>query len=1022
MTTLFGKFGRLSGSLALAVLAAVLLAVVPQQKALAKGPLAGTVLCTDLTYPSGDITCTYSSGPGSLLGGWVLTITDYLVSGTKSVTSGTLAVTGSDTFGLTYYNGAMGYNVAGFSPAGLLVSSGATLNISGATTQVNANTEVILGTMNQTGATNTVSDAVNGAGFYICPLGLTGCGFTTPPYGQLSTVAGTLEVSGQGSVGGVYKLSGNGVVTTTDLVTDNGGSFQQVAGNVNIYPQTTQTQNGAGGDGLYVGYQSTGSYTLESGILQMGHVNSSNQSSTGYEYVGYLAGSSGTFTQSGGSNLLSAVNPSGAAAGVLYVGYSGHGSYVQTGGILADSYPADEYLGYNPGSAGSFTQTGGDNGVAFLKGVPSSAAVEELYIGYRGTGSYTLGALGASANSALLYADYEEVGTNAYNASFTTIENGVGTFTQRAGTNAPSIGLFVGDNQLPGTSPTFLKSNGTPITPQGSYTLSGGALDAGGEYVGWATYGTISQSGASTNTTDSLELGTGTSTQIGYGSYDMSGGKLIASSVIEVGMSRGIGAFDQSGGLVDGQVVVGAGGTGSYLENGTTAQVIGDSETIAQSGGSGSFTQLRGSNSLFYTPAGSTIGFWESVTVGGSGGGTGTYNLGCTGGSVSTCVAASAVTLSAGNEEIGLSGPTGRGTLTQWGNTSNTLQQQLYVGEEGIGVYNLYGASSGAGAASLTAPSEQIGGGTYGTGTFNQAGGKNTVSGALTIALGTSYSPGTYAMTGGTLSAGSLTVSSRGTYEQTGATTSATIKGAAVNDGTILLNAATLTVDGSYTQSSGAVKTLLNGGTLDPTAISIQAGSFGGSGSVVGNTSVSGTGSVQVGAPSGSLDLKGNYAQSAGTLTFDIAANGSGFTVSSLVFTPGSTVSIDKATVVFDFLAGANPLTFFDSGKFVTDSFLQLSTGKEFSSEYNLATTLESDTFKATSASYTITGFAYNPVTGATKLTESGTGASGGGPSGNMGSGGGPGRGVPEPAPLTLLTVGLALLTWNVRRRASAGH
>ena len=151
---------------------------------------------------------------------------------------------------------------------------------------------------------------------------------------------------------------------------------------------------------------SSGTYTLSgSGLL-----------SAPYEYVGYSG--TGTFTQSGGTNSISggtANVPSG-----LYVGYAtgSSGSYSLTGSGLL-SIPC-EYVGFS--GAGTFTQSGGTSIIAGgVAGVPSF-----LWLGDYGNGTYSLS--GGSLSIPYEYVSY--VGT--------------GNFTQSGGTNTLSNNLYLG--------------------------------------------------------------------------------------------------------------------------------------------------------------------------------------------------------------------------------------------------------------------------------------------------------------------------------------------------------------------------------------------------------------------------------------------------------------------------------------------------------------------------------------------------------------------------------------------------
>ena len=184
------------------------------------------------------------------------------------------------------------------------------------------------------------------------------------------------------------------------------------------------------------------------------------------------------------------------------------------------------------------------------------------------------------------------------------------------------------------------------------------------------------------------------------------------------------------------------------------------------------------------------------------------------------------------------------GTFTQSGGAA-TLSSGLYLGggPTGIGTYNL------SGTGTLSAPTEGLGynyTGSGGTGTFNQSGGTNTVSGNLylgdnsasqaTYVLGgtghlsapneyVAYAPATTALfqqTGGTNTANYLSISSGGTYQLSGgAATVASLALAA--GGTCQLDGGTLTINGSLAnqgliEGNGAAATLTANCIVDLTS------------------------------------------------------------------------------------------------------------------------------------------------------------------------------------------------------------
>ncbi len=231
-----------------------------------------------------------------------------------------------------------------------------------------------------------------------------------------------------------------------------------------------------------------------SGALQI----TTGRLSASQQYVGYSG--TGTVMQSGGANTTSYLTLANNA--------SSKGNYTLTGsGQLSAQF---EYCG-NEGPAG-ITQSGGTNTVGY-----------GLYVGAfnpTGVGSYDL--YGPSQ----LSAPTEYVGYWY-----------VGTFTQSGGTNTAGnlyLGYFFGYGS------------------NGSYSLSGaGQLSvSGSEYVGYNqaasgsvnAVGTFTQSGG-TNTAGSLAL----ACSGGSGTYNLNGGQLVVSSISQ---GSGTAAFDFSGGTL----------------------------------------------------------------------------------------------------------------------------------------------------------------------------------------------------------------------------------------------------------------------------------------------------------------------------------------------------------------------------------------------------------------------------------------------------------------------------------------
>ncbi|HEX4053872.1 MAG TPA: NF038122 family metalloprotease [Tepidisphaeraceae bacterium] len=435
-----------------------------------------------------------------------------------------------------------------------------------------------VGTFNQSGGTNTI-DGENGLllgenigsnGTYLLSgsgaldvsggnemVGIAGTG-TLNQSGGSNTISGGLDIGNQAGALGTYMLSGSATLSVTDTagetIGDNGtGTFIQTGG----------TNNAS--NLFYVGFEtgSSGTYTLSgTGAL----------SCSTTEYVGYIG--TGSFNQSGGTNTITGNNSLLIGTNVGSVG-----TYTLSGGTLSDGGTniGGEYVGY--GASGTFTQTGGMNmitgGYSLIVGFGGPSGTYNLsgtgelsdnggeYVGYSTTGSLN-----------------QSAGTNTITGGYALLVGGFGTATGTyalSGTGALSVsgGEFIGYssngifNQTGGTntltsySSLFLAFNAGST---GTYTLSGGtATIAGGVYVG----GTGSASGGSgTLTVNSGQLNVSNLLDVyGAGIVNINGGSTTigALSIAAGGIVNVNSAFIIDYGVGDESA---AGTIRSYLQSG----------------------------------------------------------------------------------------------------------------------------------------------------------------------------------------------------------------------------------------------------------------------------------------------------------------------------------------------------------------------------------------------------------------------------------------------------------------------
>ncbi len=230
-----------------------------------------------------------------------------------------------------------------------------------------------------------------------------------------SNWGGTLPDSGGGGVisnGGTATIaSSNAYATVLTLGGTGGGTLQMTAGALS----TTGSLNvGFGGNGAIV--QSGGGISVGTETQQP-------------FYLGFDAGSSGIYALSGNGGIF---------AQTEYVGYSGRGSVVQTGG---NNGAAAMYLAYNAGSSATYS----------LSGTGVCSATNE-YLAESGTASYTqCGGTNTINSNFMMTGGATSCGSYALSGSGLLVAgeegfygNGTITFTQTGGTNSVSVFLLGG--------------------------------------------------------------------------------------------------------------------------------------------------------------------------------------------------------------------------------------------------------------------------------------------------------------------------------------------------------------------------------------------------------------------------------------------------------------------------------------------------------------------------------------------------------------------------------------------------
>jgi autotransporter-associated beta strand protein len=728
---------------------------------------------------------------------------NFSVTGSATSTISALAITsaGPRTFAVAAGStlNVTGYFSNLYGDFGLIEAGGGTMILTGANTYTGATT-ISGGTLQIGGA------GVLGGGNYNGAISNNGALFVSTSRSQ--TFGGVISGSG-----GLTKV-GSGIVTLTGVNTYNGSTT--VDGGTLQIPSGSLASNNS----FYVGYSGSGS------VAQSGGTNS--VSPFGALTLGYSAGSSGTYSLSGGSLF----------AFYEELGESGSGSFTQSGGTNTNLASASGLtLGDNPGSSGTYNLTGsgllsapgetignsGSGSFTHSGGTNSVSGSVVLGIGSASSGTYNL------SGSGLLSATNEYIG-----------DSGSGSFTQSGGTNSVSATLTAATG--------YLDSSGT-------YILRGGSLSAQTEYLGFNYSGTgsFTQSGG-TNSLGSLVLAeSATST----GTYNLNGGLLSLSSV-----SRGQGSatFNFSGGTFQAAstfstsvpiVLSTAGSNGLFDTEGNTLTLVGPLSGPGgfQKAGSGTLVLAvaNGYTGTTLVSAGTLLLANVSALSGSTfdTSGTGSLSFGTLGGAAFgglqgsgnltlSNTANAAVSLSVGGNNAGttFSGElSGSGSLTKIGTGTLTLGGNLAL----AGSVTVSGGTVNQSGGYLQAPTVIVDGGAYnlsgtgqlsaaslyvgysGAGTFNQTGGTDTLTSALY--LGTKPgSSGTYNLVGGLLIVPSVVQGSgSGSLNITGGILTGLTSGGTLSlpiilttsgsSGTFDTPISSLTVAGQISGSGGLTKT-----------------------------------------------------------------------------------------------------------------------------------------------------------------------------------------------------------------------
>ncbi len=497
---------------------------------------------------------------------------------------------------------------------------------------------------------------------------------------------------------------------------------------------------------------------------------------------------SGSFLQTGGNNTANALQLG------YYPGSSGNYTLSGSSSILS---AANENLGGGNGVPSYFSQLGGSNSATLLTisiGGTYSLAGGTLQIGQylqnQGVfiGGGTPATLLTNGILDLTTGSWQNLGNTALSVSPS------GLLVIPAGYNISGNFASYGSLGLTYTvGSTFTVPAGRTLTLNQDYSINDPVNCQG--TLNSPYYPTIKlNNGLILSGNGVVNLSSYSSITINDSTSQMTGGSLTCGAFY-VG-SGGTGSFSQSGGVGDvianqqSGLTLGnsAGDVGNYvLSNGT---LYAQSPAYVGYAGIGTFTQTGGSAGL-------------DMTLGYSVGGRGTYILS----------GASHLGNRISSQEV--IGYYGTGTIMQSGGTNsngNAFPMVLYLGyySGGTGIYSL------GGSGTVLSSTEYVG--YYGNGTFSQSGGINSISVLSAPYLYIGYEPGssgTYNLSNGNLTASLLYVgaSGNGVFTQTGGTNSSTLYVGSGGTGAYYLSGGIKLGGDEYVGNAGAGLFVQSGGT-----------------------------------------------------------------------------------------------------------------------------------------------------------------------------------------------------------------
>ncbi|HEY1685756.1 MAG TPA: dockerin type I repeat-containing protein [Tepidisphaeraceae bacterium] len=512
-----------------------------------------------------------------------------------------------------------------------------------------------------------------------------------------SNITVTYNASYNTGVGAFYLDNGNTLSEAQGYILS---AVTEDIGNHGVGTYTQSSGSNTVSSRLNVGsYTGNGEYTLSSGSL--------TTTGSGEEVLGSgtVAGVTGTFTQTGGTNTVAGKLLVGANSGNSGIySFSAGGTTTVNGGL---------YLGYNSGSSGTFNLFSGATLQCNTESVGSGSGAFNQYGGSNTTPSLTLSTSGSSAG-------YELYAGTLSATSITVGSNG--GFVQSGGT-------LVNTNFSQSGGSSDFETGFSDTTSGQTCTLSGGSFYASQVNVGTGasftqtggtlTYDAFDQTGGAVSLSGGIDV---TSSP-----YTLSGGTL---SVPSITRSASADKFTWSAGslTLTGQAfdvtsatsdsVYGGYIYGSYL-------TLGNGMSLTVAGASNSQENLYGNGSNIIQQTGSS-NTTTNLYVGSTGTSTANYLL--LDGSLSVTDGAYI------GHNLNEGGSTFPGLFYQDGGTAQF--GSLTLGDGGMGIFQILGGSATVtNATSLDAgASLQVEGGSFTTGSFAGPGSAlSFTSGSLTL-------------------------------------------------------------------------------------------------------------------------------------------------------------------------------------------------------------------------------------------------------------------------------------------------